>query len=145
MLHIRRATLHDVPLPRTMICELAEAEHELDLVAIREEDLARDGFGENPRFRAIIAEWDGHVAGYALFLGIIRRGWAADCFWKICSRGRCSAGAELGRPCWPRSPELRPGNIVTEYAGKGSTGMIRRSRCTRRWARLSVISGGPCC
>jgi len=50
-----------------MIRELAEFEHELDLVTITEEDLARDGFGEHPRFRASIAEWDGQAAGYALF------------------------------------------------------------------------------
>jgi GNAT superfamily N-acetyltransferase len=50
-----------------MIRELAEFEHELEQVTIREEDLARDGFGENPRFRVLIAEWDGRPAAYALF------------------------------------------------------------------------------
>jgi len=50
-----------------MIRELAEFEHELEWVTIREEDLARDGFGENPRFRALIGEWDEQPAGYALF------------------------------------------------------------------------------
>ena len=69
MLHIRPATIHDAALLRTMIRELAEYEHELDFVIIREEDLARDGFGENPRFRALVAEWDGQAAGYAVFFG----------------------------------------------------------------------------
>ena len=69
MLHIRPATIHDAALLRTMIGELAEFERELELVTIREEDLARDGFGENPRFHALIAEWDGHPAGYAVFFG----------------------------------------------------------------------------
>lgn len=69
MLRIRSATIHDAALLRTMIRELAEFEHELDMVTIREEDLARDGFGDNPRFRALIAEWDGQSAGYALFFG----------------------------------------------------------------------------
>jgi GNAT superfamily N-acetyltransferase len=50
-----------------MIRELAEFEGWLDYVTIRLEDLARDGFGEHPRFRALIAEWDGQPAGYALF------------------------------------------------------------------------------
>jgi len=50
-----------------MIRELADFERELDLCVIKEEDLARDGFGPNPRFRALIAESDGHPAGYALF------------------------------------------------------------------------------
>ena len=67
MLQIRPATVDDVALLRTMIRELAEYEHEFDLVTIREDDLARDGFGPNQRFRALIAEWDGNPAGYALF------------------------------------------------------------------------------
>ena len=50
-----------------MIRELAEYERELDLVVIKEADLLRDGFGENPKFRALIAEWEGSPAGYALF------------------------------------------------------------------------------
>jgi GNAT superfamily N-acetyltransferase len=66
MLLIRPATIHDVPLLYNMIRELAEFEKELDYVTIREEELARDGFGDIPRFRALIAEWDGQVAGYAL-------------------------------------------------------------------------------
>jgi GNAT superfamily N-acetyltransferase len=63
---IRPATIDDAALLRTMIRELADFEHELELVTITEEELVRDGFGENPRFRAWIAEWDGHAAGYAL-------------------------------------------------------------------------------
>ena len=67
MLRIRPATVDDVALLRSMIRELAEFEHELELVTIREEDLARDGFGEHPRFSALIGEWEGQPAGYALF------------------------------------------------------------------------------
>jgi len=67
MLLIRAATSDDVALLRTMIRELAEFERELDLCVIEESDLARDGFGANPRFRALIAEWDGQPAGYALW------------------------------------------------------------------------------
>ena len=69
MLHIRPAIIDDVALLRTMIRELAEFEHELELVTISEEELVRDGFGENPRFRALIADWDGQPAGYALIFG----------------------------------------------------------------------------
>jgi GNAT superfamily N-acetyltransferase len=67
MIRIRPATVHDAALLRTMIRELAEYEQELQLVTIREEDLARDGFGERPRFRALVGEWEGKPAGYALF------------------------------------------------------------------------------
>src|ERR1700757_4966282 len=67
MLQIRTATIQDVVLLLTMIRELAEFEHGLEMVTIREEDLSRDGFGENPRFYALIAEWDAEPAGYAFF------------------------------------------------------------------------------
>jgi len=69
MLRIRPATISDAALLRTMIRELAEFERELELVTIGEEELERDGFGKNPRFRALIAEWDSQPAGYALFFG----------------------------------------------------------------------------
>jgi GNAT superfamily N-acetyltransferase len=52
-----------------LIRELAEFERELDLCVIEEADLARDGYGSNPKFRALIAEWDGQPAGYAVFFG----------------------------------------------------------------------------
>jgi GNAT superfamily N-acetyltransferase len=69
MLLIRPATVDDAALLRTMIRELAAFERELELCVIEEADLARDGFGTHPRFRALIAEWDGRPAGYALFFG----------------------------------------------------------------------------
>ncbi|MGA8501623.1 MAG: GNAT family N-acetyltransferase [Candidatus Sulfotelmatobacter sp.] len=69
MLLIRPATIDDVALLRRFIRELAEFEHESDLCVIQAADLARDGFGASPSFRALIADWDGHPAGYALFFG----------------------------------------------------------------------------
>jgi GNAT superfamily N-acetyltransferase len=67
MLSIRLATINDVALLRTLIRELAEFEKELDQVLITEADLARDGFGPLPKFRALIAYWEQEPAGYALF------------------------------------------------------------------------------
>ena len=67
MLSIRSATMKDAALLWTLIRELAEYEHELGMVVITEADLVRDGFGPQPKFRALIAEWDGQPAGYALF------------------------------------------------------------------------------
>jgi GNAT superfamily N-acetyltransferase len=67
MLLVRPATVNDVTLLRTLIRELAAFERELDACKIEEADLARDGFGPDPRFRALIAEWDRQPAGYALF------------------------------------------------------------------------------
>lgn len=69
MLSIRPATVSDAPLLRDLIFELAEYERERDLVVVTEADLVRDGFGPEPKFRALIAEWHGQAAGYALFYG----------------------------------------------------------------------------
>ena len=69
MLSIRAATVNDVALLKDFIYELAEYEREQDQVVITEADLVRDGFGPQPKFRALIAEWDGRATGYALFFG----------------------------------------------------------------------------
>jgi GNAT superfamily N-acetyltransferase len=34
---------------------------------VTEADLLRDGFSDSPKFRALMAEWDGKPAGYAFF------------------------------------------------------------------------------
>jgi GNAT superfamily N-acetyltransferase len=64
---IRAATVEDVAPLKMLIRELAEYEHKLDKVSITESDLVRDGFGPRPKFRTLIAEWNGETAGYALF------------------------------------------------------------------------------
>jgi len=69
MISIRYASTADAALLRTMIRELAEYERELKMVSITENDLLRDGFGPAPKFLALIAEWEGQAAGYALFFG----------------------------------------------------------------------------
>jgi|SRR3954462_9918225 len=66
MLSIRPATVNDAGLLLCLIRELAEYEKELDSVKTTEAELARDGFGDDPKFRAMIAERDGETAGYAL-------------------------------------------------------------------------------
>jgi len=67
MLSIRAAKVDDVKLLRTLIRELAEYENELENVLITEADLARDGFGPDPKFRVLLAFWNQEPAGYALF------------------------------------------------------------------------------
>ena len=69
MLTIRPATAKDATLLRELIYELAEFERERHMVTITEADLLRDGFGAESKFRALIAEWSGQAAGYALFYG----------------------------------------------------------------------------
>ena len=67
MLSIRPANLNDVPLLTALIRELAEFERLSQEAIVTEDDIARDGFGAHAKFRAVIAEWDGQTAGYALF------------------------------------------------------------------------------
>ena len=67
MLTIRAATIADATLLRRLIWELADYEKASDQVLTTEADIARDGFGANPQFRALIAESQGQPAGYALF------------------------------------------------------------------------------
>lgn len=102
MLTIRSATIADATLLRTMIWELADFEKEPDAVLTTEADIARDGFGANPQFRALIAEWDGQPAGYALFFGYYStwRGaglYLEDLFVRHDFRGRGIGSALLAR------------------------------------------------
>jgi GNAT superfamily N-acetyltransferase len=66
-MHIRPATPADVPTLLRFIRELALYEREPQAVVATEADLLRDGFGPDPRFRALIADVDGAPAGFALF------------------------------------------------------------------------------
>ena len=67
MLAIRPAAEKDMPLLSEMIHEFARFE-KLSAV-VTEADLARDGFGTDPKFRVLLAEWEGKPAGYAFFFG----------------------------------------------------------------------------
>jgi GNAT superfamily N-acetyltransferase len=67
MLSIRPATIKDASLLAAMILELAQYEKLDHEAAVTAESIARDGFGPNPKFRAIVAELDGKPAGYAVF------------------------------------------------------------------------------
>lgn len=67
MLSIRKATEADIPLMLGFIRRLAEYEREPNAVIATEEDLRRDGFGPEPKYRCMIAEWEGRPAGFAFF------------------------------------------------------------------------------
>jgi GNAT superfamily N-acetyltransferase len=67
MLTIREAQPADVSCILALIRALAEYEREPAAVVTTEEDLLRDGFGPEPRFQCVIAEWSGEPAGFALF------------------------------------------------------------------------------
>jgi GNAT superfamily N-acetyltransferase len=67
MLNLREALARDVPVILSLIRELAEYEREPNAVQATETDLHRDGFSTRPKFRVIIAEWNGKPAGMVLF------------------------------------------------------------------------------
>jgi GNAT superfamily N-acetyltransferase len=67
MFSIRPATINDAALLAGMIHEFAEFEHLENETSVIEDDIARDGFGPAPKFRSVIAEWNGEAAGYAIF------------------------------------------------------------------------------
>lgn len=67
MLSIRPATIDDAALLTAMIHEFADFEHLEHEVSTTETDIVRDGFGPRPKFRAVIAQWDGEPVGYAVF------------------------------------------------------------------------------
>ena len=66
-LAIRPALRDDAAVIHALICELADYEklrHEVDATAA---DIERELFGSHPRVFAEIAQWDGEVAGFALW------------------------------------------------------------------------------
>ena len=69
MLSIRPARASDVPALNTLIHEFAEFERLP--VAATEASLLRDGFGEAPKFRVLMAEWDGQACRLCAFLRLL--------------------------------------------------------------------------
>lgn len=67
MLSIRPATPQDARVILDLIHDLAEYERAPEQAIATEADILRDGFGPNPVFRCVIAEWDSQPAGFALF------------------------------------------------------------------------------
>ena len=67
MLTIRPTTRDDVPQLLGLIRELATYEKKRHKAVVTEENLLRDGFGSEPKFRMLIAEWQGEAVGYAAF------------------------------------------------------------------------------
>jgi len=67
MLTIHSATRDDITTLLNLIRELATYEKKRHKAVVTEQDLLRDGFGPQPKFRALIADWNGEAAGYASF------------------------------------------------------------------------------
>jgi GNAT superfamily N-acetyltransferase len=67
MLKINPATREDIPTLLSLIRGLAAYEKKSDKAVVSQQDLERDAFGPQPKFRALIAEWAGKPCGYASF------------------------------------------------------------------------------
>ena len=64
---IRKANSDDVKDILRLLIELAVYEKEPDAVKVTEQELIRDGFGENPKYQCILAEIDNTIVGLAFF------------------------------------------------------------------------------
>ena len=64
---VRAATVDDVELLHRFSIDLATYEDAPDAVTATPQTLARDGFGEDPQFAALIAERAGKPVGFALY------------------------------------------------------------------------------
>ena len=64
---VRPATVADAGLLHRFSRDLARFEDEPDAVRATPESLARDGFGPDPKFAALVAERDGQPVGFALY------------------------------------------------------------------------------
>jgi len=67
MLKIRPATRKDASLIVELIRALAEYERAPKSAVVTKRDILRDGFGRNPRFHVVIAEWERKPVGFALW------------------------------------------------------------------------------
>ncbi len=67
MLTIRPATPADIPQILAFIRELADYEKEPQSAVATHDNLLRDGFGPEKRFRCLMAEYADEPAGFALF------------------------------------------------------------------------------
>ena len=66
-LKIRKAISSDVKDIIRLLVELAVYEKEPDAVKVTEEELIKDGFGSNPRYECLLAEFNSEVVGLAFF------------------------------------------------------------------------------
>ncbi len=64
---IRKGSKKDMQSVFKLITELAVFENEPNAVAISVDNLLRDGFSEQPKFKTFVAEQNGEIIGVALF------------------------------------------------------------------------------
>ena len=64
---IRKAVQSDIPSIVRFVKDLALYEKEPDSAVLTEADILRDGFGENPFFYVLMADWEGKSVGMAFY------------------------------------------------------------------------------
>lgn len=64
MITIRTADRNDIDILYDLIMEIARYHDQVQYVVTSKEEMLESGFGNNPKFGALIAEYDGKVAGY---------------------------------------------------------------------------------
>ena len=64
---IRSATKEDTPQLLEMVRHLAEYQKALDKVTITPEEFEQAGFGRDSIWESYIAEYEGHITGFALY------------------------------------------------------------------------------
>lgn len=65
---VREACIDDVPVILWLIRELADFEHLLSSIETDEARLREHGFGNQPRFKILVAEDDGQVIGFLSYM-----------------------------------------------------------------------------
>jgi len=64
---IRPGGRNDIPSMHALVVELARYEHAEEEVQLTAEQMAEDGFGEQPKYRVFVAEANNKVIGMALY------------------------------------------------------------------------------
>lgn len=140
MLSIRNASAGDVPLILEFIRELAEYEKAPQEAVASGEDLLRDGFSDQPKFRVLLAEWDGQPAGFALYFYNYST-WQGkpgqyleDLFVRLQFRGRGIGKAILAVAAATRRPR-------SKRTAAASSGPPRRAGVERAGHRILRVAG----
>jgi GNAT superfamily N-acetyltransferase len=99
-IRVRSATVDDVELLHRLSIDLATYEDEPDAVTSTPQTLARDGFGKDPKFAALIAERAGRPVGFALYtfnysVWTAARGIFVEDIWVVPQERRSGVAREL--------------------------------------------------
>jgi GNAT superfamily N-acetyltransferase len=141
MLLIRPAAVSDVPLLLRFSREFAEYERQPDAVVIKEETLTRDGFGPQPKFRSLIAEWDGEAIGYALFFGFYSSCKGSGIFLEDLFVREAFRGRGIGRALLSEVARIARQEAPMACVGKCWIGMSQQLNSTSLWGASFLMNG----